>query len=310
MRTERRRQSGVALIIALLVVAMAAIVAVAVMARAEAEFRRAQMVLHGEQALQYVYGAEHWVMQILLRDRQDSADDHFGQVWAYDLPPLPVDGGVVRGRLTDLNGRFNLNNLVTADGEVSAPHLAQFRRLLQALGIADQVQASAVVDFIDADSETTMPDGAEDQYYLGTEPPHRAPNRPLASISELALLRDFDQALLPVIEPHVIALPDRTRLNVNTLSTPVLMSLGEDLSEPVAQALVEARADSGYASLEEFESMLASVPEPGVPLGLRSDWFMLTVRVSIGSTTLTMYSLLERSPAGPTRVVARQQTPW
>lgn len=310
MRTERRRQSGVALIIALLVVAMAAIVAVAIMARAEAEYRRAQMVLHGEQALQYVFGAEHWVMQILLRDRQEAADDHFGQAWAYDLPPLPVDGGVVRGRLTDLNGRFNLNNLVDAEGEPSAPHVAQFRRLLQALGVADQVQASAVVDFIDADSETTMPDGAEDQYYLGTDPPHRAPNRPLASISELALLRDFDQALLPVIAPHVVALPDRTRLNVNTLSAPVLMSLGEDLSEPAAQALVDARADSGYASLDEFESMLGAVPEPGVPLGLASDWFMLTVRVSIGSTTLTMYSLLERSPDGPTRVVARRQTPW
>lgn len=310
MRTERHTQAGVALIIALLVVAMAAIVAVAIMARAEAEYRRAEMVLHGEQALQYVYGAEHWVMQILLRGRQDAPDDHRGQAWAYDLPPLPVDGGVVQGRVTDLNGRFNLNNLVLADGTVSAPHLAQFRRLLQTLGVSDQIAAAAVVDFIDPDGETTMPDGAEDAYYLGTDPPHRTPNGPLASISELALLRDFDQTLLPVIAPHVVALPARTRLNVNTLTAAVLMSLAPDISEAVADGLVDARANSGYGALDEFESMLGQTPEPGVPLGLSSDWFMLTVRVSIGSSTLTMYSLLERAPEGPTRVIARQQTPW
>ena len=51
-------------------------------------------------------------------------------------------------------------------------------------------------------------------------------------------------------------------------------------------------------------------PEPGIEIGLQSRWFLLTVHVQIGSTTLTLYSLLERSTQGATRVVARRQTPW
>lgn len=295
---------------ALLVVAMATVVAVAIMARAQAEFRRSQTLLHGEQALQYVYGAEAWVMQILRRHRADHPDDHFGQAWATDLPPLPVDGGVIVGRLDDLSGRFNLTNLVTDDGQVSQPHLAQFRRLLQALGVSDQLSTAQVIDFIDRDGETTMPDGAEDAYYLGTDPPHRTPNRPLAALSEMSLLPEFDQALLPVLAPHLTTLPRRTQLNLNTMTAPVLMSLGDGVSEAAAQALVDTRQDQGYASVEEFTSLFGMNPEPGVPVGLASSWFMLTVRVEIGSTALTMYSLMERSPEGPTRVVARQQTPW
>lgn len=303
-------QRGVALIMALLILALAAIVAIAIVARSQAEFRRTELLLHGDQAMQYVLGAEHWVMQILRRDRQDSDVDTFGEPWAVDLPPLPVDGGVVTGRLEDLNGRFNLANLVTNDGAVSPPDVAQLRRLLVALGVDDQVPVAALVDFVDLDAETTMPDGAEDAVYLGMDPPHRAPNRPPVTLSEIALLPGFDQALLPVLAPHMVALPRRTALNANTLTAPVLMSLADEVTEGHAEGLTEAYRDEGYASIEQFRDTLGVPVEPGLDIGLQSNWFRLTVQVNIGSTTLTMYSLLERSAQGPTRVVARQQTPW
>lgn len=295
---------------ALLILALAAIVAIAIVARSEAEFRRTELLLHGDQAMQYVLGAEHWVMQILRRDRQESEVDTFGEPWAVDLPPLPVDGGVVTGRLEDLNGRFNLANLMTNDGAASPPDVAQLRRLLAALGIEDQVAVAALVDFVDLDGQTTMPDGAEDAVYLGMDPPHRAPNRPPVTLSEIALLPGFDQALLPVLAPHVVALPRRTTLNANTLTAPVLMSLAEGLTEGHAEGLTEAYQAEGYASLDQFRDALGVPLEPGLEIGLQSRWFRLTVQVNIGSTTLTMYSLLERSVQGPVRVVARQQTPW
>lgn len=304
------RQRGVALILALLVVALATVVAVAIAVRAETELRRSETMLHGQQAMQYIYGAEHWVAQILLRDRQDGPTDHFGQAWAVGLPPLPVEGGTVIGRLQDLNGRFNLTNLVNEDGSVSEPHARQFQRLLEALGVGDQLAVAAVIDFIDPGTEPTPPDGAEDAYYLGADPPHRTPNRPLTTLSELVLLRDFDPALLPVLAPHVVTLPRRTPLNVNTATAPVLMSLVEGLSEPVADGLVESSLTSGYDSLEEFRLLLGMQPEPGVELALASDWFVLQVEAGIGTTALTMYSLLERAPEGRTRVLARQRTAW
>ena len=304
------KQKGVALVLALLIFALATIVAVMIMGRADSEFRRAERLLYGEQALQYVFGAEQWVMQILYRDRRDSTTDHLGEDWAVNLPPLPVDGGVVVGRLEDLSGRFNLNNLVNEDGTASEPHMRQFQRLLQVLGLEEQVSVAAVVDFIDPGSEPTSPDGAEDGVYLTLQPPHRTPNRPLAGLSEIALLRDFDPAVLPILAPHVTALPVRTPLNVNTLSSPLVMSLADGISEPLAEEIVANHADGSAGSLQQFTALLGLEPEPGVGLALSSDWFLLTVRVNIGSMDLTMYSLLERQADGRTRVVSRQRTPW
>lgn len=306
MRAER----GIALVMALLVVALATLVAVNMMVRGDGEFRRAEMQLHGEQALQYALGAEQWVAQILYRDRRDSGTDHRGEDWAVNLPPLPVDGGSVIGRLDDLQGRFNLTNLVAEDGSADGAHLEQFRRLLQMLGVADQLSAETVLDFIDPDQEPTPPDGAEDGFYLTQDPPYRAPNRPLMSIGELMLARDADPALLQVLDGHVVSLPRRTPLNVNTAPAAVLMTLAEGLSMSAVEALVDAHEATGFDSLEAFSGMLGMTPDPGLALSLASDWFLLTVRVDIGTMNLTMYSLLERLPDGHTRVVARQRTPW
>ena len=80
----------------------------------------------------YVQGAEAWAADILRQDLVDSPDsDHLGEQWAIELPPLPVDGGTIVGRLEDLQGRFNLNNLVGADGKENELARRQFERLLR-----------------------------------------------------------------------------------------------------------------------------------------------------------------------------------
>ena len=54
---------------------------------------------------------------------------------------LPLGGpgdsiqGEIYGEIEDLQGRFNINNLVDAQGEVDQPSLEQFQRLLLALGL-------------------------------------------------------------------------------------------------------------------------------------------------------------------------------
>ena len=42
---------------------------------------------------------------ILRQDQVDSFEsDHLGEAWAIELPPLPVDGGAISGRVEDLQG--------------------------------------------------------------------------------------------------------------------------------------------------------------------------------------------------------------
>ena len=87
------RRRGVALIIALVIVALATIFAARIGAEGALDQRRASTLLAQEQAMQVAFGAEDWVMEILLEDAQHSQQVTLNQVWAQPMPPLPVDGG-------------------------------------------------------------------------------------------------------------------------------------------------------------------------------------------------------------------------
>src|SRR3569623_366557 len=207
-------ERGVALITAVLITAVIAVAAVAMAAQQKLDVRRTANMIDGERAYVFALGVESWVQQVLARDRRDNQTDHLGEAWAKQLPAITVEGAVLAGRLEDLQGRFNLNNLVDKD-KVSAVDVARFQRLLTSLAIDPNI-SNAVVDWIDPDADTTYPDGAEDAEYLRATPPYRAANRPMASASELLLVRGVTSEIYLKLAPVVAALPGRTAINVNT----------------------------------------------------------------------------------------------
>ena len=104
-------QAGVALITVLLIVFLASVTATSLATLQQLAIRRSTVLQHQQQARLYTLGLEQWAMVILARDRQDNKTDHPGEEWA-NLPlTLPVEGGELSGRLSDLQGCFNLNNL-------------------------------------------------------------------------------------------------------------------------------------------------------------------------------------------------------
>src|SRR4029077_12156653 len=113
---------------------------------------------------------------ILRQDMVDSPQsDNLGEIWATELPPLPVDGGTIQGRLEDLQGRFNLNNLINDRGLPDPVALKQFERLLSLLEI-DATLAGGVLDWLDPDTDVRFPNGGEDTTYAAADPPYRAAN--------------------------------------------------------------------------------------------------------------------------------------
>ena len=116
------RQTGVALITVLLIVFLASMAAISLASMQQIAIRRSGALLHQQQARLYTLGIEQAALLILIRDRQNTKTDHPGEAWA-NLPlALPVEGGVITGRIRDLQGCFNLNNLwQPAQGEVTSP---------------------------------------------------------------------------------------------------------------------------------------------------------------------------------------------
>jgi general secretion pathway protein K len=301
----RRRQRGVAAITAILIVAIATIVAVNMLWRTRLDQRRTEAMLVADQGWLFLRGAEDWAADILRIDRQETGpdSDHLGELWANELEPLPIDGGFIAGRIEDLHGRFNVNNLITAAGEADPLAIEQFARLLASIEL-DPDLATVVADWIDADTQPGFPRGAEDGAYTGLEVPYRPPNLPITSTSELMAIEGFDAESYRRLAPFIAALPPGTRLNVNTASAEVLASLSEELTVEEALMLIEDRGEADFPDYElTFSERLT--PEMMGRIDETSRFFRLTGIVSIGATEITMYSLLDRDNQGFARPVFR-----
>ncbi len=296
-------QGGVALITVLLVVALASLTATSLASLTQFELRRTGLVLQEQQTRWYLQGAEQWATQVLARS--DIEIDHPGEDWARVLPPLPVDGGFIAGGLSDLQGRFNLNNLIADDAD-DPTQLALLQRLLDRLALP-QGLAQAIADWIDADREPRFPDGAEDSDYLARDPPYLAANRPLASISELLLIRGFDGVSYQRLAPLVTALPEPTPINVNTAPVELLGVLDSRLDGELAGRLDRTRRERPFASVAEFIAAtgLDGLELPETALSVRSDFFLLAAAAEIGAARGTLQSLLYRNEAGLARSLRR-----
>jgi len=301
-RATGGRQHGVALITAMLIVALATMLTGAAVWNFHLNQRRTEALIYTDLEMNYALGAEAWAGRILIEDAEDGNVDHPGEVWATNLPPLPIEGGSVDGALIDLQGRFNLNNLVDADGNTDPQAVEQMRRLLIALEL-DPRWAGIMADWIDRNIDPNFPDGAEDSVYLGEVPPYRAPNTLITSVSEMLALPEMDLNTYRTLLPNICALPSGTAINVNTATIPVLMSLSDNLAASDAAVIAENRPDDGYQTVTEVGDILPA--DVTAPLTVGSRYFRLGVRVNIGSTELTMYSLLEREGPGSVRTLLR-----
>lgn len=300
---SRRHSRGVALITAMLITALATLVAANLAWDSALDVRRTMMLLNRDQAIQVAMGAESWVITILHQDLEDSETDHLGEIWAAELPGLPIEGGEVFGAIEDLQGRFNVNNLIDDDGEVEPESLEQFRRLLIALEL-DPRFAGIAADWMDSNLDPEFPDGAEDPIYTGMIPPYRSPNRTITNVSELAALEGMDKVTFDRLEPHITALPGRTDVNVNTATGAVLQSLDENMSASDVESLLAERESGGFSDIQTTFSSLVT-PDVLNRLEESTTYFQLKVVVRIDTVRVTLYSVLMRGPRGDVTPIIR-----
>lgn len=300
---SREQQQGVALITALLIAALVTVVAVAMASRQQLDIRRTGNLLEADQAFLYALAAETWATQILKQDKKDSAIDDLTEDWATDLPPVPVEGGSIGGSIEDLQGRFNLNNLLL--NTTNKPNLVQMKAfqslLAQVSFVEEKVDlspfiANRVADWIDNDLNSAA-DGAEDLEYLNLSLPYRTPNQFMVSPSELAAILGLSATDVAALLPLVSTLPKTTRININTAPEMVLLALDEEMDPRIASELVAYRKEQPFETPAAFVAKLRDDYEITIDdklIEVKSDYFLVTINASIGRTRLRMYSLLAR----------------
>jgi general secretion pathway protein K len=304
-----KRQSGVAAVTAILIVAVAASAAAIMLSRQSAMLDQSVLVTTRAQADLYAQAGLEWARGVLAEDARGSSVDTLQEGWAQPIAGLPVERALVAGDIADEQGKLNLNNLVNGAARSEADVLA-FQRLLASLGLAPEL-ADAVVDWIDADQDLSGPGGAEDSYYLALARPYRAPNAAMTQVEELYKVRGFDAAAVAKLKPYVTALPARTTLNANTASDRVLAAI---LRIPLeaAQQVVSDRTKKPFASAAELTERVrkAGVEAPAAgTVDVKSDFFSVRVRVVQDDVQLAMEALVRREAApavGTTSIIWRR----
>lgn len=225
----KKSQQGVALLTILIMVALATILAASIAKHQTNTMENTGYLMRQNQSLLYAKSAEAFFSELLIQDANNAGGvDHLKETWAQPMPPFPIEDGTVSGRLLDESGKFNLNNLTTNEGKVNEAAKNWFERLLVRVGLPVEL-SQAVIDWQDSDDEPSGPMGAESSYYEGLEPSYLASNAKFHRIEELKLVRGFDGKKYDLIAPYISALPENTKVNINTASPLVLASIDPKL---------------------------------------------------------------------------------
>ncbi len=304
--SRAHRQRGVAVVLAMLVVALAASTATYLLWAESLWLRQVENLVARAQADAVARAATQWAATILAAD--DPALDHLNEPWAHRLPAIPAEGATLTGAIADEQAKFNVNNL--ARGAAPSPaDVALLQRLLARLDLPAAL-ADAIVDWIDSDDAVTQPAGAEDLDYLGREPAYRAPNRALADVGELARVKGMTPEALARLAPHLTALPEETAVNVNTASATMLAALVPALSAADAAQLVARRAQAPFQASEDFARALpgaASAAGASAPIDVKSRYFSAEAMVRVGRVAAGYRALIERGERGQPVIVALTQ---
>jgi len=271
---SRDREGGVVLINVLAVLALASAVVAIMLASQQENIRRGQRDADTQRARALAEGGVTSAQIALRRDLSASPDiDHSSEPWgALAEDGAEIEGGRFSLSISDLQDRFNLNNLIR--GGVAARQT--FFKIADAAGVPRPV-AEEIIRVIEAGGQLSS---TRELVLYGIAPDH------------VVALAGFTTAL-----------PGRTKVNINA-SSEVL--LGMLLQNPVrARVLIAQRDRQGFLAAEDVRR--ARVLLPG-DLGYTSDFYRVEVEVLAGTARQRLAADLVRSTDnGIGRVEIRRQ---
>ncbi|WOG29855.1 type II secretion system minor pseudopilin GspK [Endozoicomonas sp. 8E] len=309
------RQRGIALIYVLLIFAMITLMASQMTTSLWLHTEKNTHYLERIQARHLALGAEHYVALLLEQDAEEDKKkkkimDHESERWNIQEVGYAVDQGDIELVIVDETSRFNLNWLA-ADALDGQKFRGMFENILKNLGLNVQI-ASAIKDWIDHDQEPSE-DGGEDNNYLSMDPPRRTSDAPFVSLSELRLIQGVGIDEFELLAPLVTALPDTTRINVNTVLPEVMRSLSDKLTDSDVATIIDARSAEGFVRLEDLARLPALKDKTAalkeVPLDVASQYFTAYIKATYRDTSFYLKTLMYRNTEGQVQIAGREIGP-
>lgn len=325
-----KKQSGVALLMAVVAVAFITLIAVAMASEQNQVLRRVQNTVSIDTAWQFALSGEQLVGLSLRQEFEDGVKrnkhyDYDEPIWKVKRTfPIPDMDGMISGRITDMSDRFNINNLVDLEGELHEPSYKAFQALIAKLNLPSEL-APALADWLDFDLEERE-NGAEYAYYENSDPPIKIANYDFKNVQELKQVRGFteiitdengeDKTVLEILEPYITVLPIGSPLNVNRAKDEVLKAYLPHLDQDAFDALIRGRP---FESFDQFKTDINNKNKPDkkgkvkpvdyskLPeMSVKSEYVAIDVVVTLGEINTRLKSILRRdADLGTIHVVQR-----
>lgn len=249
----KARQTGAALLTAMLTVALVASMAAAALWQQWRSVEVEAAERTRTQSLWVLTGALDWARLILREDARSGGADHLGEPWAVPLEEarlstfLAADKNssadtldaasqvFLSGAISDLQGRMNVFNLVE-NGKVSEPTARAFSKLFVQLGLP-RAELAALTENLRLALD---PSPENNSSRLAPLLPQR--------VDQLAWL-GLSKRSLAILRPFITLLPVRTPVNLNTASAPVLNACIPVLDMAQAERLVSSRQSTHFRAL-------------------------------------------------------------
>lgn len=296
----KSRQTGAALLTAMLTVALVASMAAAALWQQWRSVEVEAAERSRMQSLWILTGALDWARLILREDARSGGADHLGEPWAVPLEEarlstfLAVDKNstpdatdnasqvFLSGNISDLQARMNVTNLVE-NGKVSEPALRAFAKLFEQLGLP-RPELAALAENLRFALDTSPENGSSRLAPL-------APQR----VGQLVWL-GLSPRSLTLLRPFITLLPVRTPVNLNTASAPVLHACIPLLDMAQAQRLVTSRQSTHFRTLSDAGKVVAEAAGDlnDAQHSVSSRFFEVQGRLRLDQTIIEERSVVQR----------------
>lgn len=215
----------------------------------------------------------------------DGPDERWAQfeILAYLSHQLFTEG-YFTGQIADESAKFNPNGLIDAYGNVDSKKKSQLERLLTLLRHEPEV-IDAILDWLDPDDQR-RPLGAEREYYMALKSPYTPKNGSLDSLEEMLLIKGLVSSIFYGTDVReglgkYLTVYSEGKININTASLLVLMSLSPKVDQAMAQAVLDYRREKPFRRPEDLRSIPgwdAVYPQISSEITVRSNYFSLEVQ--------------------------------
>ncbi|ULA63048.1 MAG: General secretion pathway protein GspK [Nitrospira sp.] len=297
-------ERGVALLLALLILALLVALILEFDGEARREYRDAAAFRDNFKAQTLtraaVRAAGAVLQQDFLKDKKAGESyDSPTDLWAMPIKNYAIGDGFLSAQIEDERGKLNLNDLATIAGDAiqKKAKIDRFKRLFELLQLNPDL-VDAVVDWVDQD-DNQEPAGAESLYYQSQRPPYRAANAPLSGPGDFRLIKGFTPEIVDRLSRYATLFPleGGGLVNINTADSLVIQALDPAITQSMAAEIIQGRP---YKKKEDLDRV-SSFKDIGAKLrvgqsgyDVSSDFFSARLAIKVNDVTKTVWVVLQR----------------